>query len=155
MVTAPHHGKGTVDALAGVDKNFLRNHFIAVHNEGDDSGRYKMASYTVDSDGKEVSFAKRCVEMLKDPERQFGAKSHSKSTKREEGRKVRARFYSVSNYRIDGKILPIENTAFKVVDGFDKPTYIDDEGKKKVTKKNGIQDHYHFYVGLDARHCGC
>jgi hypothetical protein len=61
MVTAPHHRKGTVDALAGVDKNFLRNHFIAVQHDGDESGRFRMASYTVGSDGKEVRFAKRCV----------------------------------------------------------------------------------------------
>jgi hypothetical protein len=35
MVTAPHHGKGSVDALAGVDKNYIRAHFRAIRNEGD------------------------------------------------------------------------------------------------------------------------
>jgi hypothetical protein len=36
MVTAPHHGKGSVDALAGVDKNYIRAHFCAIRNEGDE-----------------------------------------------------------------------------------------------------------------------
>jgi hypothetical protein len=108
-----------------------------------------MESYTVDSNGKEVSFAKRCCELLSDQDRRFGAKSEVKSNKREVWQKLGSRFYTVSKYRIDGEVLPIENTAFKIVDGFDKPTYHDDNGKKKVTTKNGIQDHYHFYMGYE------
>ena len=74
----------------------------------------------------------------------FGVKSHIKSKKREDNRKVRKRFYWVLDYRDDDVRIPLEHTNFKIVSGFDKPTYIDEEGKTKEYPRNGIADHYNF-----------
>ena len=40
--------------------------------------------------------------------------------------------------------MPLPHTNFKIIEGFDKPTYTGDDGKKKETTKNGIADHYNF-----------
>jgi hypothetical protein len=103
-----------------------------------------MESFAVDADGKQVSFARRGGNVLADPDRIFGVKSHIKSKKREDNRKVRKRFYWVLDYRDDDVRIPLEHTNFKIVSGFDKPTYIDEEGKTKEYPKNGIADHYNF-----------
>ena len=152
MVTAPGHGKGTVDALAGFDKWFIRKHFCAVKGVGDNDTVNKLESYTVDENGKTVSFAKRCADLLSDRDRVFGAKGHRKSQKRENIAKTRERFYYYMNYEHDGpdKVeVPLPTTGFKAK-GFDEPTYIDPEtGKKKKYGKSGIKDHFHFYCHYD------
>ena len=148
-ITCPHHGKGTVDALAGTDKYYIRCFLCVIRDDSEDDESWeqrkrKMDSFAVDKDGNQVVFAQRVVNLLSDPDRKYGAKSHMKSKKRERARVVRKRFYFVSNYRVGDKSIPLAHTNFRIVSGFDKPTYVDDDGKRKATTKNGIADHFNF-----------
>ena len=147
MVTAPGHGKGMVDALAGFDKWFIRKHFCAVKGVGDHETANKLESYTVDENGKTVSFAKRCRDLLSDHDHVFGAKGVRKSRKREMIAKTRERFYYYMNYEHDGDdklTVPLQTSGFKAV-GFDSPKYINEKGKSQAYTKSGVKDHFHFY----------
>jgi hypothetical protein len=93
--------------------------------------------------------AKRVCDMLKDPDHQFGVKSVRKSNKREQGRKVRERYHQVMDYKNGLAKLPLANTKFKTVGGFDTQTYVAPDGKRKKVTRNGIQDHFHFYAQYD------
>jgi hypothetical protein len=98
-----------------------------------------MTSYTKGHDGKEVSLAKRVCDMLKDPDHQFGVKSVRKSNKRAQGRKVRERYYQVMDYKNGLAKLPLPNTKFKTVGGFDTQTYVAPDEKHKKVTRNGTR----------------
>jgi hypothetical protein len=55
----------------------------------------------------------------------------------------------VMDYKNGVSKLPLANTKFKTVVGFDTHTYVAPDGKRKKVSRNGIQDHFHFYVHYD------
>ena len=159
MITAAGHGKGTVDALAGFDKGFIRKCFRAVKYiwEDIDKTSYGTASYSVDENGKSVSFAMRCRDLLDNEERVFGVKSTGpKSQEREKNRKTRQKFYDCVSYPPYGdEVVPLAKTCYKVCSGFDSPTYQDAKGNTKHYGKNGIKEHFHFYCHYRMKPLTC
>jgi hypothetical protein len=97
-----------------------------------------MTSYTKGHDGKEVSFAKRVCEMLKDPDCRFGVKSVRKSNKREQERKVREKYYQVIDYKNGVSKLPLATTKFKTVGGFDTQTYVAPDCNRQIPHDQAI-----------------
>ena len=105
----------------------------------------KMSSATVDVNGKTVSFAGRCRDLLDDAERVFGVDHSIKGAVRQSKRVIHQKFYTHTDYTHGNLKIPLPTTAFKVESGFDSPTYLDAEGKTKHWGMNGIKEHYHYY----------
>ncbi len=84
IIQAPHHGKCIVDSKNGADKTLLEFFFdnLVAHPEEMEKGLRMVQTHTRDEDGKLVSLAKVCYEILNDPDRTHGAKSHANRAKR-------------------------------------------------------------------------
>ncbi len=85
MVTAPHHGKNLVDAIAGRDKYDICNGFIHGMNSGQRDEFMKL-----------LSEADKCCERLNDPTRGMGDTKHKKPS--DGTRSLNLREYKVSEY---------------------------------------------------------
>ena len=82
MILCEYHGKSSVDALAGVDKNKLRNCLISDFDNA-----------TRDDDNKIVSQAHVCKGVLSDESRRYGLNTDSKHKHHEGQGKVDERWY--------------------------------------------------------------
>ena len=83
LVQAPGHGKCTVDATNGMDKTLLNLFFscLVAHPEELESGLKRVLTHTRGEDGEEISLAEVCYNILNDPERTMGARSHANRAK--------------------------------------------------------------------------
>ncbi len=126
MVTAPYHGKSLVDALAGVDKSLLSRKLI----KGFDSA-------TRGADGKIISQAEVCYQVLSHESRRFGDVADSKHKRKEGQESVEERYYEVNDYPKDDPI-PVQDCVFK----------IDSKQWGKGTQ-NKIKEMSHFYYHPD------
>ena len=132
-ITTAHHGKDLVDALAGLDKFFLRNGMI----DGLDSVQR-------DEDFQKLSQSDKAVKFLMNVDRGEGDTKHKA---RLDGKDVKSRTYETSDYDDVDKI-PVANCTYKAGKGFDK-------GKAGTaeSKKNGIREmnHFRYHPLLDDR----
>jgi hypothetical protein len=128
MVTAPHHGKNLVDALAGRDKYDLSNGLIK-----------GLDCLMVDADGNKISEAEKCCRYLNDQRRTGKLVGDTKHKHHEGSTHITSRAYGVTNFTKDNPI-PLEGTSYKVESGFHK-------GKKTHGDhtKNGIHEMYNFF----------
>ena len=123
MITAPHHGKGLHDALAGLDKHYLANAMIR-----------GMDSAQCDEHFKSISEAEKCCDKLNDPSRgendsKHGNKRGLKPT--DKARKLNDRKYSLSNY--DGEPIPAKDCGWKIMDSQWKKAF-----KDHAPDENGV-----------------
>ena len=84
------HGKDLVDALAGIDKAFLRNGFI-----------YGICSAQIDEDGKALSESEKCAKFLSNPDRQKGDTKHKTKL---DGTDVKSRTYQTTDFDDKNKV---------------------------------------------------
>lgn len=104
MILCEYHGKSSVDALAGVDKNKLRNCLISDFDNA-----------TRDADNKIVAQAHVCKGVLSDESRRYGLNTDSKHKHHEGQGKVDERWYDVSNYDKDFPI-PMKDVQWEIPD---------------------------------------
>jgi len=116
-ITCAHHGKSSVDALAGSDKHYLNNGYI----QGIDSTM-------VDHNFESLSEAQKAMQWLSSSSRVDGLLGDTKHKKKADERTVKSRRYNVSNYSEDNP-LPLGKCGFRIVHGLHK-------GKKRQMTTN-------------------
>jgi len=102
FVQAPGHGKCTVDATNGMDKTLLDLFFscLVADPEELESGMKRVLTHTRGEDGEEISLAEVCYNILNDPDRTMGSKSHEKRSK---DRKIHEkRYFLLLERDVDG-----------------------------------------------------
>ena len=125
-VDAPGHGNGVVDGIQGSEKNFIRRKMCMTNKNGIDSQEDRMEAAQI-SDDTPTSFAKECIRLCSAESRKMNVITHKKNKKREESRKILAKFYHYQEYDPSQEV-QIEKEA----KGFDKGT------------RCGIMSHYNF-----------
>jgi hypothetical protein len=126
MITAPYHGKSLVDALAGLDKNFLRKLLI-----------HCFDSATRDAIGKIISQAGVCKDALEGAERHEVTSQDTKHKKDPSKTHVDERHYALTDYN-DERQIPIKDVNF----------FIDPKQWEKVNgkdKDNKLHMMFQFY----------
>ena len=147
MVTAPHHGKNLVDAIAGRDKYDLANGFI----RGMDSAmrdeffqwlsEARKAARFLNERGTVVNYKKP---KLEDRKRETNKTTHDSS------RTLKSRTYEVSNYdeEKDGWRMPAENCSWELnksqFNAECPPVGANGKRGKKYSTKVGLKEMYHF-----------
>ncbi len=136
MVTAPHHGKNLVDAIAGRDKHDLANAYIRGMDPAQRDHFFKL-----------LSEARKAAKFLSDrPE--VNDRKHKLPVDRIS---LTTRTYEVSNYdelEVDGQRMPAKGCTWEVrgkeFNAEYKPA---SQGQKRGTKYNtkvGLQEMFHF-----------
>ena len=92
QIDAPGHGKGVVDGINAIDKNYLSKMMNLIMTPEVITSKDRMSSATM-IEGAEKSFAKECLRLCSNPDRKTGVKSEKKSAKREGNAKLKERFY--------------------------------------------------------------
>ena len=97
QIDAPGHGKGVVDGINAIDKNYLSKMMNLIMTPEVITSKDRMSSATM-IEGAEKSFAKECLRLCSNPDRKTGVKSEKKSAKREANAKLKERFYHLQEY---------------------------------------------------------
>ena len=97
QIDAPGHGKGVVDGINAIDKNYLSKMMNLIMTPEVITSKDRMSSATM-IEGAEKSFAKECLRLCSNPNRKTGVKSEKKSAKREANAKLKERFYHLQEY---------------------------------------------------------
>jgi len=127
-ITCAHHGKSTVDALAGGDKHFLRNGYIR-----------GIDSTMVDESWNVMSEAKKAAKWLSSPDRCNGLRGDTKHRLSEDTRNVSTRTYEVTEYSLETPI-PMANCTFCVKEGLYIGTTANND-----KNNNGIHEMFNYY----------
>ena len=110
QVDAPGHGKGVVDGINAIDKNYLSKMMSLTMTPEVITEKDRMSSATM-IEGAEKSFARECIRLCSNPERKNGVKSDKKSVKRESSAKLKERFYHLQEHeevKYKGKKVALE-----------------------------------------------
>ena len=97
QINTPSHGKGVVDGINAIDKNYLLKMMNLIMTPEVITSKDRMSSATMIK-GAEKSFAKECLRLCSNPNRKTGVKSEKKSAKREANAKLKERFYHLQEY---------------------------------------------------------
>ena len=126
MINCAHHGKCLVDALAGRDKRDLS----LGHIDGIESAQKN-------ANGKRILETDKARGFLQDPERDLGL-GDTKHKRAKIVSKLTSRNYETTNYESKHDI-PLANSSYKIVSGFDTGKPGTPEGRK-----NGLKEMFHF-----------
>ena len=138
MFTCPQHGKGTVDALSGADKAFLKRHFLmAGHELG------VLDNATMDEDDFVIDGAKLIADLLGAPNRKAGLEG-DKHKHKEGATVINDRHYTPIDWETMN--MPIPKTTFVVDKGLPKVKVKDPvTGVETTRPHDGSKDMYQVY----------
>jgi hypothetical protein len=97
-IGAPGHGKNDVDGYNAVDKQFLEKKMCLIDTPDAEISDRRMAAHAM-VETASLSFADECARLCSAQHRIQGVKSETKSNKREQHAKMKARHYHVQNPR--------------------------------------------------------
>lgn len=134
MITAPHHGKSLVDAIAGKDKYDVMNGFI-----------HGIGSERMDEFFKKLSESDKVAEYLNREDRGAYDTKHKITDGK---RTLSSRKYEVTNYDAAGCV-DMEDCAWEIPNDCwrkeEKPAWARAEGGSKYwTTQNGMSEMFHF-----------
>lgn len=129
MITAPNHGKNSVDALAGKDKAHLQNGYL-----------FGICNAARDAADKLLSEATKACKYL--TEWYAGKTLPDTKHKYKEGQiKLSSRTYDVTNYDDADSKIPVKNCSFEIKDSqWNKGA----AGVPNGNKQNKLKDMFHF-----------
>ena len=102
-VDAPGHGKGIIDAIQGVEKEFLRRKFCMVNKDGFDSRDDRFEAAQMTKYGCK-SFAMECIRLCSHESRKMGVYGDKKHALRESRKKLVERYYHYQQYDANQEI---------------------------------------------------
>ena len=146
MITAPHHGKNLVDAIAGKDKHDLANAYIRGMDPAQRDEFFRMLSEA----RKAEKFLSNRPEIRNWKKPKFEDRKNKNKAGVDDGKRtLNRRKYEVSNYdKIrDGKGIPVANCLWEVKKpqfNSEYPGGVKTKGVNKYTTKVGLKEMFHF-----------
>ena len=133
MIGAPGHGKGYVDGLNAVDKQFLKRIMMLIKTPTEENSGVKKISLHTVKDEKHNSHADECKNLLSGKRSEFGKKGQKRAIQG----KLSGRDYHVTDIRtkIHGNDLKMTTTGFRKA--------------KKGELYTGMRAHYHIHADPD------